>query len=160
MRISSSKKPQRAKQQYVTPLSIATNHDDNIAKSKKFRKERFVKCVSDESAKFYYNFMPLNQIKFVVIARDNKDRIFVAIKRAKKSDVEHMLRISNFVSDHVINIKDMFVDKKEIIIIYEQMNVSLRHIMIVASDPLQAFEIAAVCKEVRLLLRKCLRMLT
>jgi len=160
VRISSSKEPQRAEQQYATPLPIAANHDDNIAKPKKPRKERPVKCVSDESAKSYYNFMPLDQAGPAVIARDNKDRTFVAIKRAKKSGVEHMLRIPDFVSDHVVNIKDMFVDKEEMVIIYEQMNVSLRHIMVVAGGPLQAFEIAAVCKEVRLPLRKCPRMLT
>jgi len=104
--------------------------------------------------------MSLDQAGSAVIARNNKDRIFVAIKRAKKSGVEYMLRISDFVSDYVVNIKDMFVDKKEMMIIYEQINVLLRHIMAVTGGPLQAFEIAAVCKKIRLLLKECFRMLT
>lgn len=159
VRTNSPKESQRAEQQYATPLFTAANHDANSTKPKRSRKERPVKCFSDESAKSYYNFMPLDQAGPAVIARDNKDRTFVAIKRAKKSGVEPVLRIPDFVSDHVVNIKDMFVDKEEVVIIYEQMDVSLRHIMAVAGGPLQAFEIAAVCKEVRFSLRTCPRML-
>lgn len=140
-----------AEQQYATPVADAAIHNDNSAKPKSPRKGKPMKCFSDESAESYYNFMPLDQAGPAVIACDNKDRTFVAIKRAKKSGVEHELRIPDSVSDHVVNIKDMFVDKEEVVIIYERMDVSLRHIMAVAGGPLQAFEIAAICKEVSLL---------
>lgn len=63
--------------------------------------------------------MFLNQIELVVIVCDNKDRSFVTIKRARKSNIDDVFRILNFVNDHVINIKDMFLNKKKIIIIYE-----------------------------------------
>ncbi len=150
VRTSSSKNFYRAEQQQAILFPTAANYDDNFAKPKRSRKEKPVKCFSDKSARFYYNFMSLNQTGPAVIARNNKDRTFVAIKRAKKSGIEHVLRIPDSVSDHVVNIKDMFVDNKEIVIIYKQMDISLRHIIAVTDGPLQAFEIAAVCKKVRL----------
>jgi len=54
----------------------------------------------------------------------------------------------------------MFVNKKEIVIIYKQINVLLRYIMVIANSLLQAFEIATIYKKIKLLLNKCLRMLT
>ncbi len=151
VRTSLSKNFYRAEQQQAILFSIATNYNDNFAKSKRSRKEKSVKCFSDKSARFYYNFIFLDQTESVVIARNNKDRIFVAIKRVKKSRIEHVLRIPDSVSNYVVNIKDMFVDNKEIVIIYKQINILLRHIITVTDNLLQAFEIAAVYKKVRLL---------
>jgi len=36
----------------------------------------------------------------------------------------------------------------EIVIVYKEMNVSLKHIMAVIGGPLYSFEIAAICKEI------------
>jgi len=153
VRASPPKEPPKAEQPYATTITTTTSRNDESEKPKIPQKERLVGFLSDQSARSYYNFMPLDQAGPAVIARDNKDRSFVAIKRAKRSSVDNALRIPEFMSDHVVNIKDMFWDKGEAIIDYEQMDVSLRHIMAVAGEPLQAFEIAAVCKEVSLYLR-------
>lgn len=167
VRTSLSKKLPKAEQQHATPVPTSASHIDESAKPKYAtpvhisadderarpelpRKEKFLKCLTDQSDGSYYDFMPLDQAGPAVIACDNKDRSFVAIKRAKKSSIDDVFRIPDFVSDHVVNIKDMFLDKEEVVIVYEQMDVSLRHIMAVAGGPLQAFEIAAVCKEVSL----------
>ena len=94
--------------------------------------------------------MPLDQAGPAVIARDNKeDRPFVAIKRVKKADHGLVYRIPDFTSDHLVNIKDMFLEgEDEVVIVYEQMDVSLKHIMAVTRGPLHSFEIAAICEEV------------
>lgn len=94
--------------------------------------------------------MPLDQAEHVVIACDSKARSFVAIKRARKSSIDDVFRIPKFVNDRVVNIKDLFLNKEEMVIVYEQTNISLRHIMTVTDGPLQAFEIATVCQEVNI----------
>ncbi len=110
----------------------------------------FTQVVRNKSRTSYHTFMPLDQAGPAVIARDNmKDRAFVAIKRVKRADRNPVYRLTDFTSDHLVNIKDMFLEgDDEIVIVYEQMDVSLRHIVAVIGGPLQAFEIAAICKEV------------
>ena len=94
--------------------------------------------------------MLLDQAGPAVIARDNKeDGPFVAIKRVKKADYNLIYRIPDFISNYLINIKDMFLEgNDEVMIVYEQMDISLKHIMAVTGGPLHSFEIAAICKEV------------
>lgn len=94
--------------------------------------------------------MPLDQAGRAVIARDNmEDRAFVAIKRAKRADHDLVYRVPDLTSDHLVNIKDVFLEgDDDIVIVYEQTDVSLKHIMAVTGGPLHGFEIAAICKEV------------
>lgn len=167
VRTNLPKKLPKAEHQHTTPVLTSASQSDESAKPRYApsahtsadhertrpippRKEQLSRRLPNQSDGSYYDFMPLDQAGPAVIACDNKDRSFVAIKRAKKSNIDDVFRIPDFVSDHVVNIKDMFLDKKEVVIVYEQMDVSLRHIMAVAGGPLQAFEIAAVCKEVSL----------
>ncbi len=84
--------------------------------------------------------MPLGQDGPAVIAPDNKeDGPFVAIKRVKRADRDLVYRVPEFTSDHLVNIKDMFLEgDDEIVIVYEQMDVSLRHIMAVTGGPLHS----------------------
>ena len=78
-----------------------------------------------------------------------KEKGFVAIKRIKNSNL--IFRVLTFTSDHLVNIKDMYLGgDNEIVIVYEQMDISLRHIMAVTEGPLQETEIAVTCQEVKL----------
>ena len=73
----------------------------------------------------------------------------MAIKRVKRADHNPVYRTSDFTGKHLVNILDMFFkDDRAIVIIYEQMDVFLRHIKAVAGGLLQVFETAAICKEV------------
>ena len=64
--------------------------------------------------------MPLNQAGLAVIARDNyKYNRFIAIKRIKKLDLKPVYRISDFTSNHIVNIKDIFLNDDEVVIIYK-----------------------------------------
>ena len=108
----------------------------------------FTQVVRDESRTSYHTFMPLDQAGPAMIARENMgDRVFVAIKRVKRDDRRPVHRVADFTSDHLVNIRDMFLEGDDIVIVYDQMDVSLKHIMAVTGGPLQAFEIAAICKE-------------
>jgi len=110
------------------------------------KNHNFTQVVRSKSRTSYHTFMPLDQAGPAVIARDNmKDRAFVAIKRVKRADRDPVYRVPDFTSDHLVSIKDMFLEgDDEIVIVYEQMDVSLRHIVAVTGGPLQAFEIAAI----------------
>ena len=114
------------------------------------KNHNFTEVVRNKSRTSYHTFMPLDQAGPAVIARDNKeDGPFVAIKRVKRADRDLVYRVPDFTSDHLVNIKDMFLEgDEEIVIVYEQMDVSLKHIVAVTGGPLQGFEIAAICKEV------------
>ena len=114
------------------------------------RNPSFTQLVPNKSRTSYQAFMPLDQAGPATIARDNlKDGTFVAIKRVKRADRSPVYRTPDFTSEHLVNILDMFLEgDEEIAIVYEQMDVSLRHIVAVAGGPLQVFEIAAICKEV------------
>lgn len=85
------------------------------------KNHNFTEVVRNKSRISYYIFIPLDQAGSAVIARDNnKDRPFIAIKRVKRADRDPIYRISDFTSDYLINIKDMFLEgDEEIIIIYE-----------------------------------------
>ena len=124
----------------------------NASKSDMMKEKRhnFTQLVHSKSRTSYHEFMPLDQAGPAVIAHDNmNNRVFVAIKRMKRANPEPLYRVPDFKSDHLVNIRDMFLEgDHEIVIVYEQMDVSLRHVMAVTGGPLQAFEIAAICREV------------
>ena len=114
------------------------------------KNHNFTQIMRSKSRTSYHTFMSLDQAGSTVIARDNmKDRAFVTIKRMKRVDRDSVYKVSNFTSDHLVNIKDMFLKGDDkIVIVYEQMNVSLRHIVAVIEDSLQVFEIATICKKI------------
>lgn len=76
---------------------------------------------------------------------DNDHRKQVAIKKATKPKGSvHQVPPSN--SDQIVDIKDMYAENRDIVFVYEQMDVSLRHMTgILQYQPLKAFEIAAIC---------------
>jgi len=82
----------------------------------------FMQVVRNRSRTSYHTFMPLDPDGPAVIARENKeDGPFVAIKRVKRVDRNLVYRVPEFTSDYLVNIKDMFLeDDDEIVIVYEQ----------------------------------------
>ena len=71
----------------------------------------------------------------------------VAIKRVGKRDSHPIYRPTEITSDHVVNIMEMFMDGNDVVVVYEGMEVSLRHVTSLYVGPLKAFQIAAICKE-------------
>ena len=136
-----------SKKNTPTPKSALSNQEKSNAVTAETH--NLTQVVRNGSKTSYHEFMPLDQAGPAVIARENReDGPFVAIKRTKNGDRNLVHKIPNFTSDCLVNIKDMFLEGDEIVTIYEQMDVSLRHIMAVAGGPLQFFEIGAICKEV------------
>ena len=130
---SKSVSPSPSKPQAVT----AENHN-------------FTQVVRNKCRTSYHASMPLDQAGPAVIAHDNmEDRTFMAVKRVKRAIRDPACRVADFTSDHLVNIKDIFwEDDDDIVIVYEQRDVSLKHIMAVTGSPLQGFEIAAICRQV------------
>jgi len=94
--------------------------------------------------------MTRDQARSIIIDSDNSEKCnFVAIKRVKKVDNSLVHRISSFNSDQLVEIRDMYQDNDDVVIIYEQMNVSLRHIIDLLQDSLKVFQIAAICKKIK-----------
>ena len=129
--------------------SKSTFASQSKANAVEAKHKNYTQLVHSKAQRSYHEFMALDQAGPAVIARENvEDGVFVAIKRVKRVDPKPVYHIPDSRSDHLVNIKEMFLEDNEIVIVYEQMDVSLRHIMAVNGGPLQAFEIAAICKEV------------
>lgn len=98
----------------------------------------------------YHELMTLDQAGPAVIGYDDTDRCsFVAIKRRKRPEGSSIPQVQ-VKSNHLVSLKDMYIEGNDIVFIYEQMDVSLRHITGIARGSLKAFQIAAICKEVRI----------
>ncbi len=94
--------------------------------------------------------MTLDQAELAVIEYNNINRrSFVAIKRRKRLD-ESFSHHVQFRSNHLVNLKDMYVQRNEVIFIYKQMKVLLQHITDILSDFLKAFQITTICKKIRI----------
>lgn len=106
--------------------------------------------VGSEPKILYHEWMTLDQAGPAIIGCDNtRAGNMVAIKRVERPEEYSGRCMPPFVSDYVVDVKDMYCEDNEITIIYEQMDVSLRQITGTLSGQLKAFEIAAICKEVR-----------
>ena len=112
--------------------------------------------VGTKSRISYSELMILDQVGLTVIAEDkNSYGRLLAIKRINpevittKKKITEISGIPMVQNDFVVNIIDCFWDRHDLVVISEQMDVSLRHINGVVPDRLEAFEIAAICKDVR-----------
>ena len=93
--------------------------------------------------------MTLDQGGHAVIGSDNNKKPgLVVIKRIKKLDKSFTNRIRPFTSEHLVQIKNMYEDDDDVVIVYETMDVTLRPLTGIRPGPLKAFQIAAICKEV------------
>jgi len=93
--------------------------------------------------------MTIEQAGPAVIGVDDTDRRKrVAIKRVRKPEGS-VHQVPPSTCDQIVNIKDMYVENGDVVFIYEQMDVSLRHMTGILQDrPLKAFQIGAICREV------------
>ena len=97
----------------------------------------------------YHHLMIIEQAGPAIIGVDDSDhRKRVAIKRVTKPEGS-VPQVPPSTCDQIVNIKDMYVENGGVIFVYEQMDVSLRHLTGILQDqPLKAFQIAAICREV------------
>jgi hypothetical protein len=119
---------------------------DEVAASKRTRIEH---GIGTSPQLTYHEFMVLDQAGSANIGCDNtKDHDLVAIKRLKGIDKSSTNRMRPFTSDHVVNIRDVYFDNDDLVVIYEKMDKSLRDIAGILQGPFKPFQIAAICKEV------------
>jgi len=98
--------------------SVFSSKDESkIAKLEKEKIERSIETFSQVS---YNELMTRDQAGLTIIDSDNSEKCnFVAIKRVKKVDNSLVHRISSFNSDQLVEIRDMYQDNDDIVIIYE-----------------------------------------
>ena len=108
------------------------------------KKRRFIKKANPWGT--YQKFFILDQAGPAILAHHNARNFeIVAIKESKMPT--GVQNIFTFTSDYVVSILDIFCSDDKIFMVYEYMEVSLRHIGSISS--LDAYEIASVSKEVR-----------
>lgn len=101
--------------------------DDKITRFKRMRIKRRIKR---SLRVIYHEFMNLDQIKSTIMNYDNvKQCNLIIIKRLKKIDKNLMCEMRLFTNDYVINIKDMYFNNDDLIIVYKLMNIFLRAII-------------------------------
>jgi len=103
-----------------------------------------------ESQTLYHEFMSLDQAGFAIMAFDSTSELF-AIKKYKRiasDQVKNILSTQFSGSVNVVAVIEAFQTTTEIHIVYERMDVSLRHILATPRGQLVSHEIGAVCREV------------
>jgi hypothetical protein len=97
----------------------------------------------------YHEFMVLDQAGPAVIGFDDtRERNLVAIKRLNGIDKSSMYRLRPFTSNHMVNVREAYIDHDNLVIVYEQMDISLRHITGLLLSPFEPFQIAAIYNKV------------
>ena len=130
------------------PLPKPTLSEENETSHSKFGGTE-VERVKSTPRGPYDEFMALDQAGPAMIGSENsKEPNLVAIKRVKKTNGSHVGRIAPFSSDHLVQIKDIYDDGSEVVIVSEAMDITLRQLTGILQGPLKAFQIAAICKEV------------
>ncbi len=141
--------PQKAKLESASSVSRFTKPNqgvNDVAVSRAPRDEKLAKTFPKQS---YHHLMIIEQAGPAVIGVDNTDRRKrVAIKRVRKPKGS-VHQVPPSTCDQIANIHDMYVEDCDVVFVYEQMDVSLRHMTGILQDrPLKAFQIAAICREV------------
>ncbi len=127
----------------LTKLNQGVN---DVAVPRAPRDEKLAKTFPKRS---YHHLMTIDQAGPAVIGVDDTDRRKrVAIKRVRKPEGS-VHQVPPSTCDQIVNIDDMYVEDRDVVFVYEQMDVSLRHMTGILQDrPLKAFQIAAICREV------------
>jgi hypothetical protein len=74
--------------------------------------------------------MNLNQARPAIIGFDNtREANLIAIKRLKRIDKRLTYRMRPFISDSIINIRDIYFNNDDLVIIYKLIHISLRQII-------------------------------
>jgi hypothetical protein len=140
------KRPPRDGRDHYSLDSTPKDGEEAVA-SKKLRTERRTWTSNPLT---YHEFMKLDQAGPAVMGCDNtRECNLVAIKRLKGVSKASKPRIQPFTSNQVVELKDMFFDNDDLVIVYEQMEISLRAVTGIQPGPFQDFQIAAICKEVK-----------
>jgi hypothetical protein len=93
--------------------------------------------------------MVFDQAGSANIGCDNtRERNLVAIKRFNGIRKSSMRRIQPFTSDYVVSIRETYFENDDLVVIYERMDVSLRHVTGILQGPFKPSQIAAICKQV------------
>ena len=123
-------------------LNRRVNH---VLNSRMQRNKKLAKMIFN---RLYHHLMIIDQTECAIIEVDNIDsRKRVIIKRVRCSE-DPVYQISSFTCEQIVNIKDMYMKKSYIIFIYEQMNLSLQHMIdILQNHSLKIFQIATICRE-------------
>ncbi|KAL9631870.1 MAG: hypothetical protein Q9164_005656 [Protoblastenia rupestris] len=123
------------------------NQDGNdVTVSRMPKDEKLARTFPNRS---YHHLMTIEQAGPAVIGVDDADhRKRVAIKRVRKPGGS-VHQVPPSTCDQIVNIHDMYAENGDVVFVYEQMDVSLRHMTGILQDrPLKAFQIAAICREV------------
>ncbi len=96
----------------------------------------------------YHEFMSFDQAGPAAIAYDSLYNLY-AIKKLKHDPDKHESKARLFKHSALVGILDLFWEGDELHVIYEYMDVSLRHILATPRGHLTSKEIAVVCKQVR-----------
>lgn len=119
---------------------------NDVAVPRAPRDEKLAKTFPKRS---YHHLMTIDQAGPAVIGVDDADRRKrVAIKRVRKSE-DSVHQVPPSTCDQIVNINDMYVEDRDVVFVYEQMDVSLRYMTGILQDrPLKAFQITVICREV------------
>ncbi|KAL9126744.1 MAG: hypothetical protein Q9217_004251 [Psora testacea] len=134
--------------QSTLPLSKPRLSENEISISR-FESKDVDQPVENTPRGPYDEFMALDLAGTAMVgSENNEDPDLVAIKRVKKTSESRINRIAPFTSDHLVQIKDVYEDGNDVVIVSETMDVTLRQLTGILQGPLKAFQIAAICKEV------------
>jgi hypothetical protein len=70
----------------------------------------------------------------------------MAIKRLVGVRKMLLYKIKPFTSDYVVSIREIYFENNDLIIIYERIDVSLRHVISILQAPFQPSQIATIYK--------------
>ncbi|KAI4264804.1 MAG: hypothetical protein L6R42_000103 [Xanthoria sp. 1 TBL-2021] len=97
----------------------------------------------------YYEFLVLNQAGKACTAHDNSTECkLVAIKKRNLNGTADYDCRQEIQDENVMNLIEIFIKDEQVYLVYEQMDVSLDIINGIPRGRWQAFEIAAICKEI------------
>ena len=130
-------------------LPVTTSYQEDRTSNSQLKNKSIEQPVRINLQGQYDEFMALDQAGLAMIGSDNnKEPSLVAIKRIKKVDKSPVNRIIPFTSDHLVQIRNMYEEGDDVVVVYETMDVTLRQLTGILQGPLKAFQIAAICKEV------------
>jgi hypothetical protein len=103
-----------------------------------------------EPQSLYHEFMALDQAGSAIMAFDSRSELF-AVKKYKRDLSFHVESVrSKAKSDCVVSVIEAYIIADDMCIVYEYMDVVLRHILATPKGQLVPHEIAVICREVRL----------
>lgn len=131
--------------------AVPAEHEEDESGSADAKVQRKNALIGTSPRSLYQNFITLDQAGLANICYDETNQHnLVTVKRVRKVGKHPIYQLPNITSSRVVNIKDMFMDRNDVVLVYEVLDVSLRHITSLLIDPPKAFQIAVICKEVSL----------